>query len=91
MPARLTVLPQYVMPKRKLTELAGAIASRRGGAWTTRLIRRFVAKYGVDMSEAADPDIASYATFNDFFTRPLRPGARPIADARRSNSTGFTR
>lgn len=81
MPARLTVLPQYVMPKRKLTELAGAIASRRGGAWTTRLIRRFVAKYGVDMSEAADPDIASYATFNDFFTRPLRPGARPIADA----------
>jgi phosphatidylserine decarboxylase len=34
------------------------------------------------MSEAANPDIASYATFNDFFTRPLRDGARPFADAR---------
>ncbi|MBC8058251.1 MAG: phosphatidylserine decarboxylase, partial [Rhizobiales bacterium] len=36
---------------------------------------------GVDMSEAADPDIASYKSFNDFFTRALKPGARPIANA----------
>ena len=48
---------------------------------TTRLIRWFVARYGVDMSEAADPDIASYASFNDFFTRPLKAGARPLAPA----------
>src|SRR5215218_9636309 len=81
MPARLTVLPQYVMPKRAMTEMAGALASRRGGAWTTRLIRRFIAKYRVDMSEAANPDITGYATFNDFFTRALKPGARPLAQA----------
>ena len=48
---------------------------------TTRLIRWFVGKYGVDMSEAANPDIGSYKSFNDFFTRPLRAGARPIAAA----------
>ncbi|WP_232090592.1 archaetidylserine decarboxylase [Sphingomonas sp. HMP9] len=48
---------------------------------TTRLIRWFVAKYGVDMSEAENPDIASYASFNDFFSRPLRKGIRPLAHA----------
>jgi phosphatidylserine decarboxylase len=79
MPDRLVVLPQYVMPKQAMTQLAGALASRRGGRWTTSLIRRFIAKYGVDMSEAANPDIGSYETFNDFFTRPLKPGARPLA------------
>ena len=48
---------------------------------TTRLIRWFVGKYGVDMSEAADPDIGSYKSFNDFFTRPLKAGVRPLAAA----------
>lgn len=78
---RFTVLLQYALPKRHLTLLAGRIARARGGAMTTRLIRWFVARYGVDMSEAADPDIASYASFNDFFTRPLRDGVRPLASA----------
>ena len=81
MPDRLLVLPQYVMPKQAMTRLAGAFASRRAGALTTAAIRAFVAKYRVDMSEAANPDVTSYATFNDFFTRPLRPGVRPLADA----------
>ncbi len=78
---RLEVLPQYLLPKRTLTRLAGAIASWQGGAWTTRLIRWFVGRYGVDISEAANTDLASYASFNDFFTRALRPGARPLAAA----------
>ena len=78
---RLAVLPQYLMPKRALTVAAGRIASARAGALTTALIRRFVARYGVNMAEAANPDPASYASFNDFFTRPLRDGARPLADA----------
>jgi phosphatidylserine decarboxylase len=78
---RMAVLPQYVVPKKALTLLAGRIASARGGAMTTRLIRWFIARYGVDMAEAAEPDPAAYATFNDFFTRALKPGARPIADA----------
>ncbi|MBI5918812.1 MAG: phosphatidylserine decarboxylase [Nitrosomonadales bacterium] len=78
---RLAVLPQYLMPKQLLTELAGKFANARLGGLTTAVIRRFVARYGVDMQEAANPDIASYASFNEFFTRPLRVGARPLADA----------
>ena len=78
---RRKVLPQYVLPKRGLTAFAGRVASRERGATTTRLVRWFVRKYGVDMSEAATPDVAAYASFNDFFTRALKPGARPIASA----------
>ena len=78
---RLKVLLQYVLPKQGLTVFAGRIAGAQGGSATTRLIRWFVGRYAVDMREAADPDIASYKSFNDFFTRPLRAGARPIAAA----------
>ena len=78
---RLAVLPQYLLPKQALTALAGKAASAQGGALTTRVIRWFVGRYGVDMGEAADPDIASYPSFNAFFTRALKPGARPLASA----------
>ena len=78
---RLAVLPQYLLPKQALTHFAGFVASRERGWVTTEIIRRFVAKYRVNMSEALNPDIASYATFTDFFTRALQPGARPLAPA----------
>ena len=78
---RLKVLLQYMLPKHRLTTVAGRIAGARGGAMTTRLIRWFVGKYAVDMSEAADPDIGSYESFNDFFSRSLKPGIRPLATA----------
>jgi phosphatidylserine decarboxylase len=79
--SRLKVLPQYVMPKQAMTNFAGRVAGHRGGSMTTGLIRWFVGKYGVDMSEAANPDIASYPSFNEFFTRALRDGVRPLAQA----------
>jgi len=78
---RLAVLPQYLMHKQLLTVLAGKFANARLGGLTTAVIRRFVARYGVNMQEAANPDITSYASFNEFFTRPLHEGARPLADA----------
>ena len=81
LPNRLAVTPQYLLPKRLLTVFAGQVANMRGGPITRAIIRKFVAKYRVNMAEAADPRIESYATFNDFFTRALREGARPIADA----------
>jgi phosphatidylserine decarboxylase len=77
----LAVLPQYLLPKKALTVLAGKIASARGGKWTTGLIEWFVQRYQVNMAEAANPDLSSYATFNEFFTRPLKDGARPLAQA----------
>ena len=78
---RLAVLPQYLMPKQALTAFGGVVASGAWGPVTTRIIRNFVARYGVNMAEAANPDIASYPSFNDFFTRALKPGARPLAQA----------
>lgn len=78
---RLRVIPQYLLPKQALTAFGGVIARARGGAATTRLIRWFVGRYGVNMAEAVNPDIRSYPTFNDFFTRPLREDARPLAKA----------
>lgn len=76
---RLKVLLQYLLPKQLMTILAGHVAGSRRGLMTTRLIRWFVGKYGVDMSEAGNPDIASYKTFNEFFTRPLKVSVRPLA------------
>ncbi|MDO8654053.1 MAG: archaetidylserine decarboxylase [Undibacterium sp.] len=78
---RLAVLPQYLLPKQALTIFAGKVANAKAGRVTTGLIRWFVGKYQVNMAEAADPDIHSYDSFNAFFTRALRPDARPLAAA----------
>ncbi|TFY97365.1 archaetidylserine decarboxylase [Ramlibacter rhizophilus] len=77
----LSIQRQYLLPKLLLTRFAGRVAGLRGGALTQALIRRFIAEYGVNMDEAADPRVESYATFNEFFTRALRVGARPLSDA----------
>jgi phosphatidylserine decarboxylase len=78
---RLKVIPQYLIPKQALTMLAGKLANLEAGNTTTKFIQWFVKRYQVNMSEAENPDIASYKTFNQFFTRPLRNDVRPIADA----------
>lgn len=59
----------------------GRLAGLQGGRVTTAVIRWFIRRYQVNMAEAAQPDPSAYATFNEFFTRPLRVGARPLADA----------
>jgi phosphatidylserine decarboxylase len=79
-PDRLAVWVQYLLPKQALTVLAGWVAERRARAFVVRLIAWFVRRYGVDLSEAEQPAPAAYETFNAFFTRSLRPGARPLAD-----------
>jgi phosphatidylserine decarboxylase len=81
MSERLTVLLQYILPKQALTVLAGWVAGWQGGAATAMLISWFVRRYCVNMAEAANPNISSYATFNDFFTRELKAGVRPLAKA----------
>lgn len=72
---------QYVYPKRALTVFGGWVANGRWGGITQWIIRRFIRKYGVNMAEAANPDPRAYPSFNEFFTRALRPDARPLADA----------
>ena len=78
---RLAVLPQYLIPKQALTAFAGWVAGSQWGSTTTGIIDWFVKRYNVNMAEAANPDTASYKSFNEFFTRPLRGDARPLAAA----------
>ncbi len=74
------ILLQHIAPQHTLSRLAGALASSEQPWLRDRLIRRFVAAYGVDLAEAAR-GIGQFASFNDFFTRELRGGARPLADS----------
>ncbi len=78
---RFAVLLQYLLPKQALTAFAGWCAASRAPWWTHNVIPWFIRRYGVNMAEAANPDPRSYATFNEFFTRALREGARPLAAA----------
>ena len=81
MQANIAVLLQYILPKQAITALAGKLAHYQGGNLTTTVITWFVKRYQVNMAEAAEPNISTYQTFNDFFTRPLKAGARPLAQA----------
>jgi phosphatidylserine decarboxylase len=79
--AEFGVTVQHLLPKRLLTEFMGALAGAYGSFATTLAIRLFIKRYGVNMAEAVQEDPRSYATFNQFFTRDLKPGARPLAAA----------
>ena len=76
-----SILLQYLLPKQSITALAGLLANKQCGALTPKVIAWFVKRYGVNMAEAVNSDIASYKSFNDFFTRPLKANARPLAAA----------
>ena len=68
----------YVIPHHAISRVVYFITRRRGPQ-VKPMIRWFVDKYGVDMSEAAESEIGYYQTFNEFFTRPLKDNIRPIA------------
>ncbi len=75
---RLLSLWQYPIPQHLISRLMGLVANSENPAIRDPFTRWFANRYGVDMNEAANPDLASYRTFNEFFTRPLKPGARPV-------------
>jgi phosphatidylserine decarboxylase len=77
--ARLFVALQYLLPQHALSRLVWHVTRSRNVTIKNFLIRRFVAGFSPDMSDALQPEPLRYASFNDFFTRVLRPGARPIA------------
>lgn len=76
---RLSVLAQYALPHRALSRLVYWATRWTWAPWKNFLIGRVVKAYGVDMSQAAQADPFAYPSFNAFFTRALKPGARPIA------------
>ena len=73
----------YVLPHRFLSSLARKLAYSTDPKTKQWLIDTVVHKFGVDLSEAEEPDATRYPSFNAFFTRALKPGARvPEADLR---------
>lgn len=77
---KLKIALQYALPKHAVSRLVGKLAAAEAGALTTTLIKLFIKQYKIDMSEALHEDPAHYKTFNEFFTRPLKPGIRPLAE-----------
>ncbi|MFM2484844.1 archaetidylserine decarboxylase [Celerinatantimonas yamalensis] len=77
---KLQVALQYILPKQLLSRLIGYLAAARAGRLTTWLIKQFIRRYRVDMSEALEPNPSAYLTFNAFFTRALKADARPIIE-----------
>lgn len=79
---RLSILLQHVLPQHLVSRVAGQLAACRAPWFKNWFITRFVRAYGVNMQEAQQEDPTQYQHFNDFFTRPLKPGLRPLpADA----------
>lgn len=74
----LKVKAQYFLPKKLISRGIGKIASAELGDGTTWMIENFIKYYNVDMSEAEVKELSEFKTFNDFFTRALKKGARPI-------------
>jgi len=83
---KLFVMSQYLAPQLTLSRLAGRLADLEHlpPALRHRFIQWFINRYGVEMSEAEDPDFRNYPSFNSFFTRPLKTGARPIEEDSRA-------
>ena len=69
---------QYMTPKHALSRLVGKLAAARAGWFTQLFIRWFIRTYKIDMSEAVHESPKTYKTFNDFFTRHLKPELRPL-------------
>jgi phosphatidylserine decarboxylase len=75
---RAFVALQHLLPKHGISRLVLAATRSRAPAFKNALIKLFVKGFRPDMSDAIEPDPAAYASFNEFFTRALRPDARPI-------------
>jgi phosphatidylserine decarboxylase len=79
---KIFILFQTVVPQHLLSRCTGALAAMRYPLWLKNwLIRQFIRHFNVDMAEAAETDYRHYSCFNDFFTRALYEGARPLATA----------
>ncbi|MET0498420.1 MAG: archaetidylserine decarboxylase [Steroidobacteraceae bacterium] len=77
---RLFAALQYVLPKHALSRMIYRVMRNESPTVKRLIITNFLKGYRVDMAEALQSDPLAYRSFNDFFTRALRPEARPIAE-----------
>lgn len=75
---RLVAGLQVLLPHHLLSRIVFGLTRLRLGPLKNAAIRTVVRLYRVDLSEAVEPDPRAYRHFDAFFTRPLRPGARPV-------------
>jgi phosphatidylserine decarboxylase len=74
----LKALPQYILPHHALSSVMYKLTRSRNELFKNWLIKYVVRNYNVDMSAAVEEEPTAYPYFNKFFTRPLKPEARPI-------------
>lgn len=77
---RVKVAFQYIFPQLPITRAAGWLAEKKWGAVTHFIIKLFAQKYNINLTEAKKSHPSDYATFNEFFIRPLKDGVRPIVE-----------
>lgn len=77
---RVKVAFQYIFPQLPVTRAAGWLAEKKWGAVTHFIIKLFAQKYNINLTEAKKSHPSDYATFNEFFIRPLKDGVRPIVE-----------
>lgn len=80
---RLFVWFQHVLPQHALSRLVLRATRVRATWFKNALIRGFLKLYRIDMTEAVQPEPLRYASFNEFFTRALRPEVRTLAQGSR--------
>jgi phosphatidylserine decarboxylase len=78
----LTTLPQYILPHHALSRMMSKLTHCENKTWKNLFIKQIIRHYGVNMNEAREQDINAFNSFNHFFTRELRPGARPLTTER---------
>ncbi len=77
---RVKIACHYLLPQLSITRAAGWLAEQRWGAVTHFIIKAFAKQYKVNLAEAEKENASDYATFNEFFIRPLKANTRPIVE-----------
>lgn len=70
---------QALLPQHALSRLAGCLANSTRPWLKSKLIQYFLSKYTINLAEAEKSDPEAYVSFNDFFTRALKPGSRTLS------------
>ena len=80
----LTTLPQYILPHHFLSNLMSKLTHSENKTWKNLMITQIVKFYGVNMDESKEQNIDNFSSFNQFFTRELKPDARPLTTVEHS-------
>ncbi len=81
---QIFIQAQQILPQHKFSRIVGKLAASENPIIKNTVIQAFKAKYGIDLSIAEQPDALKFKSFNEFFTRALKPGIREVDPAANS-------